>query len=342
MGNQEEQVFSFYLNESLQFKGGQGVRELLGISLEPEITLEDLGEEVRLKGTVILAGEYMPGQEEDKYADTAPIQSGRIVDLVERGEEGVYEFSHSFPVEVTIPADRVDDADHVHINIESFDYEIPAEHHLRLEAQLNINGLRQEQDSPAPEQEVFDESLTVGPVDFNHEEPERPDTPIFDLQEHRKLQELEQPEDINEQEEEEGRWSYKKSQSLSDYFKESKIEHIQEISSESTSEWEGTTNHVNASETPPHSTLASYQEGEENENGEEASPSAGVNGIKQIFKHLFPNREDSYTKMKMYIAQDNETVEMIAERYEVPVKQIEKINNLEEDVSPGQIVYIPH
>lgn len=67
----------------------------------------------------------------------------------------------------------------------------------------------------------------------------------------------------------------------------------------------------------------------------------GMDGIKQIFKHLFPNREDTYTRMKMYIAQGEETLTSIAEKYDVPVRQLERVNSCDEDVAPGQIVYIP-
>ncbi|UOQ93882.1 stage VI sporulation protein D [Halobacillus shinanisalinarum] len=345
MDNNQEQVFTFHLNESLWFQEGQGVRELIGISLEPEVTIENLGEDVRLKGTVVLAGEYMPGQEEDKYAETPAIQSVRVVDSVERGEEGIFQFNHSFPVEVTIPADRVIDMDDVHINIESFDYELPAEHQLRLQAQLNINGLRQEEAVEEPEYEEYDESVTIGPVDFNkHDESKQADprneAPVLDLQEHRKQQEPE-PDQSEDLETSGDRWPYKKSQSLSDYFNEKKGKQTPDVSSESTSEWEGTSNMFGSDVSPSPSPVSSYKAEEVQEDVENEPSSADVNGIKQIFKHLFPNREDTYTQMKMYIAQNDETIEEIAERYEIPVKQLEKINDLEADVTPGQIVYIP-
>ena len=67
----------------------------------------------------------------------------------------------------------------------------------------------------------------------------------------------------------------------------------------------------------------------------------GLDGIKQIFKHLFPNREETYTQMKMYIAQEDETLASIAEKYEVSIHQLEKVNDHRDEVSPGQIVYIP-
>ncbi|KHE69398.1 LysM peptidoglycan-binding domain-containing protein [Halobacillus sp. BBL2006] len=85
---------------------------------------------------------------------------------------------------------------------------------------------------------------------------------------------------------------------------------------------------------------SSSSESSESEESKEAP--GGMDGIKQIFKHLFPNREDSYAQMKMYIAQEDETLESIAAKYEVSIKQLERVNEYRGDVSPGQIVYIPN
>jgi stage VI sporulation protein D len=170
-------VFSFYLDESLWFKEGQGVRELIGISLEPEISIEDCGDEVCLRGTVDLAGEYVAVQEQTLFND-APVQSARMMDQVQEGEEGVSYFSHSFPVEITVPLERVSNLDDVLVDIESFDYELPANHQLRLHAQLNINGI-EEKETKSENAPQFDESATVGPIDYPqaNEEVNRPVIP---------------------------------------------------------------------------------------------------------------------------------------------------------------------
>lgn len=168
----KQNVFSFYLDEAIWFKEGQGVRELIGISLEPEIVIEENGDEVRLKGTVDLAGEYVPHQSDQKYEEAAPLQSVRTMDRVESGEEGVYYFSHSFPVEITVPLERISSLEDVLIDIESFDYELPANNQLRLHAHLNINGVEQKANA-ADNSETFDESATLGPVDYKEERKEK-------------------------------------------------------------------------------------------------------------------------------------------------------------------------
>ncbi|KHE72993.1 hypothetical protein, partial [Halobacillus sp. BBL2006] len=226
-------VFSFYLDESLWFKEGQGVRELIGISLEPEISIEDCGDEVCLRGTVDLAGEYVAVQEQTLYND-APVQSARMMNQVEEGEEGVSYFSHSFPVEITVPLERVSNLDDVLVDIESFDYELPANHQLRLHAQLNINGI-EEKETKAENAPQFDESATVGPYDYP-EANEEVDHPVIPEREAPVIQLNNDYRDEYKQEEEEddGRWYYKKSQSFGEFFGHNQV--MAEVPSESSSQ----------------------------------------------------------------------------------------------------------
>ncbi|MGP4067580.1 stage VI sporulation protein D [Halobacillus sp. B29] len=331
----KQNVFSFYLDEAIWFKEGQGVRELIGISLEPEIVIEEYGDEVRLKGTVDLAGEYVPHQSDHKYEEAAPLQSVRTMDHVESGEEGVYYFSHSFPVEITVPLERISSLEDVLIDIESFDYELPANNQLRLHAQLNINGVEQKANA-ADNSETFDESATLGPVDYKEERKEK-ENPVVPEREAPVVQ-LTNRNDLSAQEieaHEEGRWPHKKSQNFAEFFGHDKKEETLEVSSESTSVW-----HENIAEENV-SASSSYMESSTKGSEEKEEAPGGLDGIKQIFKHLFPNREETYTQMKMYIAQEDETLASIAEKYEVSIHQLEKVNEHRDEVSPGQIVYIP-
>ncbi|MYL19928.1 LysM peptidoglycan-binding domain-containing protein [Halobacillus litoralis] len=319
----KQNVFSFYLDESIWFQEGQGVRELIGISLEPDITIEDRGDEVCLKGTVDLGGEYMPtGPQTD--AESPAAAGARVMDSVEAQGEGIYVFSHAFPVEITVPLERVSNMDDVWIDIETFDYELPADRQLRLHAQLTINGVEEAQ-RDASNDDTFDEPAQAGPVNFKEEVPEveravpEKEAPVFRMNGHQQEE---------QEQEDDGRWFYKKSQSFPEFFG-SQQEPVQDIpvqqpaSSDSTSDW------------------GEVSVEESSESSESEAAPGGMDGIKQIFKHLFPNREDTYTRMKMYIAQGEETLTSIAEKYDVPVRQLERVNSCDEDVAPGQIVYIP-
>ncbi|HLS36597.1 MAG TPA: LysM peptidoglycan-binding domain-containing protein [Bacillota bacterium] len=65
----------------------------------------------------------------------------------------------------------------------------------------------------------------------------------------------------------------------------------------------------------------------------------------RFLSSLFTKNEDelNYTKVRLCFVQYGDTVETIAERYEVPTLQIVNYNNLESgDLQPGELLYIPH
>ncbi|WP_173916000.1 LysM peptidoglycan-binding domain-containing protein [Halobacillus sp. Marseille-Q1614] len=301
---ENNQEFTFFLEESLWFKEGQGVNELLGISLEPQVSISDLGEDVRLHGFVQLSGEYLAKDQKEMYRDDDVRQAGRMIQKVERSaeDEDVSEFFHMFPVEITVSKDRVADMEDVVINIESFDYELPESNQLRLHAELVMNGILQERSVNREEAEQED-IITLGPVVYKEEKEDEIRTVNAELEESSRKE---------------------THQTLADFFqtKEPEAEVEQEYVEEET-EGEGA-------------------EGDDTQQEEQEESPPSVNGFKQIFQHLFPNRDETYTQMKMYIVQEDETIEMIAERYEVPVKQLEKVNQVEDDVTAGQVVYIPN
>lgn len=62
--------------------------------------------------------------------------------------------------------------------------------------------------------------------------------------------------------------------------------------------------------------------------------------LSQVFQD--DNTESSYSRLKLYIVQPHDQINQIAERYQVSPNQIKRSNQLEqEDVLPGQIIYIP-
>ena len=56
-------------------------------------------------------------------------------------EEGNCEFSHRFPVDITIPNNRIQSIYDIDVIVESFDYSIPERSCLKLSAELTISGL---------------------------------------------------------------------------------------------------------------------------------------------------------------------------------------------------------
>lgn len=147
MGNEQE-VFRFDLNESLYFEKGQEVGEMTGISLDPDISIQPFNDYVSIRGVIELSGSYqreVSAHEEDESAlDFDDYHSKRYVEKVVGLDDDQAEFTHRFPVEISVPAYRVTDLDDITVGIESFDYEIPNQNQLKLNSTIEIHGINDE------------------------------------------------------------------------------------------------------------------------------------------------------------------------------------------------------
>lgn len=140
-GNQSYLRFS--LEESVWFQKGQEVDELVSISLDPIITIKESDQYVTIKGSLELSGEYNREQTDEDEMDY--FTNPKLIQTVEVREEGVHLFSHHFPVEITIPKNRIEDLNDIQVTVETFDYAFPEKSCLRLSADLMITGLYGEQ-----------------------------------------------------------------------------------------------------------------------------------------------------------------------------------------------------
>ena len=194
-GNQSYLRFS--LEESVWFQKGQEVDELISISLAPNITIQESDQYITIKGSLELTGEY---NREDSFEDEEEIDdyfshNPKTVHMVElREEEDAFAFTHQFPVEVTIPKNRIQNLDDIDVTVETFDYAFPEKSCLRLSADLIILGLYGEQQHQLYEEEIPD--LDVERDEFeeedqddhsNHEDRDypysKPDFPEIDVNE---------------------------------------------------------------------------------------------------------------------------------------------------------------
>lgn len=141
-GNQSYLRFS--LEESVWFQRGQEVEELISIALDPNITINESDQYVTIKGSLELYGEY--NRDENDFDEENDFFSNpKFVQTVEVREEGVCYFTHHFPVEITIPKNRIQTIENIDVAVETFDYAFPERSCLRLSADLMITGLYGEQ-----------------------------------------------------------------------------------------------------------------------------------------------------------------------------------------------------
>lgn len=136
----DNQCLRFSIEESVWFQKGQEVRELVSISLDPDIVIQEHAQYVSIRGALKLSGEYRI--EEDVSPDeTRDFTSARLVNEILTREDGISELNHRFPVDITIPKYRVESLEDVYVAVEAFDYELPKRGCMQIAAELSISGI---------------------------------------------------------------------------------------------------------------------------------------------------------------------------------------------------------
>ncbi|WP_010531136.1 stage VI sporulation protein D [Lentibacillus jeotgali] len=347
MGNEQE-VFRFDLNESLYFEKGQEVGEMTGISLDPDISIQPFNDYVSIRGVIELNGSYQKedaSQEEDESAldFDDDYQSKRYVERVVGLEDNQAEFTHRFPVEISVPAYRVSDLDDVTVGIESFDYEIPNQNQLNLSSTIEIHGINDDTENTSESEQENEPALPFRndetfefDIKMEKEDETEADDTFYQDPPPALPQETEQHEadQVDEGAEEDPsyakvRWKSKKSQTLAEFFGNDDHESSQHDLSMDEEEYA-----ENPVDSPEYTVYQDEGTAESTESPED------VRYLADMFRH---DEEEQYTKMRLCIVQDNDTVETIAERYEISALQLLKQNRLtEEGLEEGQLLYIPY
>lgn len=384
----------FSLEESVWFQKGQEVSELISISLDPNITIQESDQYVTIQGALELTGEYKrsdieaPGDEEI-FAGAKFIQS------VEEREVGTCEFTHYFPVDITIPNNRIQSLDDIDVAVESFDYVLPERSCMKLTANLTITGLYGDQQHVPVQEwqeevsieeleslyrssaaaEAAEETVSEAEWSVSREDAERTESVgNYTVEDNR---EAEQHEDQSELEEVyvpfEAEARKKQEQEIKEPKAPAAIEEKVEKKEEPPAEYTPEISFASqrSEETPPTAqeiyqmTEASeeespaYEEEKEpkkivsQESPEEESSSSEHEVKKKKFlkkksmslTEFFARKEEEeeHVKLKVCIVQNGDTIDAIAERYEIPAQQLLRVNHLEinQDIYEGQVLYIP-
>ena len=389
----------FSLEESIWFQTGQEVTELVSISLDPSITIQESDQYVTIKGSLELSGEYNRDDHElEEELDS--FSNPKFVQSVEMREEGVYLFSHHFPVEITIPKNRIENAFDIDVAVETFDYAFPERSCLKLSADLMITGLYGEQQHERlyeqDELDEFEEDLEIEEVEdeppvfytpFEIEVRREPDLEFIDKDLDPKRDdpfahfrdEEGNSEDHVYEEETNNELAYTNDNRFETENTVEDLEHI-EIEVEVEPEKEAFPEiifsaHRNEKQPPPvpverpmdeleevtdYDVIYEQEETEEtddehDENDENESPTPqgkqgkGKSGKwknKQsltLSEFFARKEEETHTKLTVVIVQKGDSLNSLSERYDVPVVQLQKVNQIElnQDISEGQVIYIP-
>lgn len=348
----------FSLEESVWFQKGQEVAQLLSISLDPNITIQDSEQYVTIQGALELRGEYHRDESTEESGNEPP-STLRFIQSVEEREEGVCEFTHYFPVDITIPNNRIERLDDIDVQVESFDYMFPERSCMKLHANLTISGLYGDQQHVAyteDENNVL-ELDTVERASVDEEEDsarEEVQTEInFTLpEENEKDEEVfvaeakQQPEVVEEEP------VLNRSLPILEPHEEEPID-MPEVSfianryEEKKQEAEEIFEVKQVEETKPVQQHEEVKDEFESSSEEEIKQQKKkVKGKKSMsLTEFFARKEDEeqLTKVKVCIVQPNDTIDLISERYDVTPQTLMRANQLElnQDVYEGQVLYIP-
>ncbi|MEC0967563.1 LysM peptidoglycan-binding domain-containing protein [Bacillus altitudinis] len=399
----------FSVEESIYFKNGQEVSELLSISLDPDILVQEVNDYVSIRGSLELTGEYNINQEE-LMGESSSYASYRQADEVKVREDGTAELLHQFPVDITIPKNKISHLNDVFVFIDAFDYQLTESRLLTIQADLAIEGLLDE-GTPEPLVEepyefVHRAEEEYGDVTYEYQaQPEYEEQEMLPREEHEENAEqqaalqhearteqeedeidietvmVEEAEEEEENEEEEavalGYRSFPEAQvqeppffdppklleeeERDDTFFEVEVRKDPEAESKEEEEppaypaFESPTYQMEQTqeerddsyqferlyEREAPKVYESAQEAEEFEHDQrEASGSENSLYLTKLFAK---QEEEDFSRMKICIVQQEDTVDRICERYQLNVQQLLRTNSLSVDaeLEEGQILYIP-
>ncbi len=187
MTQEHSSKLSFSIEESVWLNKGQEVEEIIAMSLEPEIVIEERDHHVYIKGGLSLIGEYQSAdQAEVMNIDRDSLEeqvSFRSVGDIDVANDGLGKIKHFFPIDVTIPISRIQNLDDVYVQVDSFDYDLPEKSCIQLTADISISGMTNPQETNMKqEREEEIPLLEAVPTSFAFEAKKQPvleETPLM-------------------------------------------------------------------------------------------------------------------------------------------------------------------
>jgi stage VI sporulation protein D len=364
----EQSYLRFSLEESIWFKRGQEVAEFLSIALDPVVSVDEYEQYITILGALELSGEYLMAEGEESSADSFDFASHRFIQHVSTREDGISELSHRFPIDITIPKNRIYNLEDVYVMVESFDYDLDENGRLLVTADISISGISEvplDEPSLAEEEEedllfepfevvarkeVYEEEQRKQQVEeetstiFNHvleeqNEEQAQEAEAIPRKETKQKEEKVVPLNNNEYPEEKKEKGEKKEKEE----KEEKEETAAQLEENELMEAEEE-NVVPQQEAKV--SIGSMKENDDDEMekiDENEKTKAKSENTLYLTKLFAKNQGEEFTKVKICIVQQGDSLDKIAERYDITVQQLLRANQLEspEEIHEGQLLYIP-
>lgn len=418
VGFEQPSSIVFSIKEAVWLTRGKEIAELYSLALEPDISIREDGDHVFVRGNLHLFGEFLPkereaGYDRSDYQHLSEELSFRSIEEVIMTDDGVGLIRHSFPLDVTIPRERVTNLNDVFVTVDSFDYELPGGGCIELEASVTIVGIQDVRNDSSIEDDYseydedeeasFDEEEEYhmeesSPSSFqSSDEENQEDDRTFYFEQYRHTDRLQgESEEVakfyqeyneatgnveeiddgvhninepNQSSDDNKTFKFESSLEADGNFRSEEEEHqddknlrrdsplYENEANENepvTDEWEESVDESKESgrfEPAVHflsqkklsdsiAETDSYLEVEEEEEEDEETTTHEENAL--YLTKMLTKGEEEFSRLKICIVQEGETLETIAKRYELSASQLLRVNRLNEDqIAEGQILYIP-
>ena len=382
----ESTPLTFSLEETVLFRKGETIAELYNLSLEPEVTIQELDQYVSLRGSLMMIGEY---KKKDREGEEEFSFSGqKYVSVEPLGRDDLYQFSFNFPIDITIPKARIQNIEELDLVIDSFDYTLEDDDTLVISTEISVVGvydedLEIEEETRTGEEEpetygIPYQEMFVPFPDFDEDGVE-PSRTVSEQEEAGEEEMQDLAIEVDEEVSNEG-----SGETVQESETESMLvrSHKEEEANDVEVEGEPATTPANRSFAQTSTRSERNEERTEKsvqsdggENPEEAvvtdetadssrlqAESSSLRTRKQItyqpkeetekeekrellltdfFAHK--EEEDKMATMRLYFVQSGDTIDEIAERYQINISSILRVNDLEgnEDLKEGELLYIP-
>ena len=352
----------FHVEEQVNLRQKINEADIISLDVKPEIQVLEQDQLVIIKGDLVLSGHFQSPElrtgvdkEELEGATFLPFEAGEVGD---QQSTSIWSVTERFPIDITVPAHKVNNLDDVYLHVEQLDYTIDEQNRLNVEVEIALlgveNGLtidRNWVDQHREQEQTVDSEESEEDLDSPNQQEQEPelDHPVLsgdrswsdDLSEEERENQLETGQSDDREE------AFTTDGSERGYGQEGQGE--ENLTEQEDEDLKIQTN-IRAESTEEETELEEEekepreQEEQSSSNGREEASSVGQKVVSFLSKLMAVKEEETSPKatLKMCIVQRNETLEQIAERYQVSVDEIIRFNRLTSDqVSPGDIMYIP-
>ena len=121
--------------------------DIISLDVKPEIEVLEQDQLVIIKGDLVLSGHFQSpelragGDKEDLEGATfLPFEAGEA-GLGDQQSSSIWSVTERFPIDITVPAYKVNNLDDVYLHVEQLDYTIDEQNRLNVEVEIALLGV---------------------------------------------------------------------------------------------------------------------------------------------------------------------------------------------------------